>query len=47
MVTGKNKTLVEYAVAESDKELFVSKYQLKLPAKKELERFIQNELKKL
>lgn len=47
LVTGKNKTLVQYAVAESDKELFVSKYQLQLPAKKELERFIQNELKKL
>jgi len=47
LVTHKNKTLVEYAIAESDKELFVSKYLLQLPDKKELENFIQNELKNL
>jgi len=47
LVTDKNTTLVEYAVAEADKELFVSKYQLQLPDKKELENFIQNELKQL
>ena len=47
LVTDKKKTLVEYAVAESDKELFVSKYQLELPDKKALESFIRNELRKL
>ncbi len=46
LVTDKNKTLVEFAVAESDKEIFVSKYALKLPKKEELETFINNELKK-
>jgi len=45
LVTDKNKTLVEYAVAEADKELFVSKYQLQLPDKNKLAEFIQNELK--
>jgi len=40
-----NKTLVEYAVAESDKEIFVSKYALQLPKKEDLELFINNELK--
>ena len=33
LVTDKKKTLVEYAIADSDKELFVSKYQLQLPSK--------------
>jgi len=47
LVTDKKKTLVEYAVAESDRELFVSKYQLQLPSKEELEMFITNELKKV
>jgi len=47
LVTGKNKTLVEYAVADSDMEIFVSKYQLQLPDKKKLERFIQEELNKM
>lgn len=47
LVTGKNKTLVEYAIADADKELFVSKYKLQLPDKKELERFIRDEFKKL
>ncbi len=47
LVTGKNKTLVEYAIADADKELFVSKYKLQLPDKKELERFIRDEMKKL
>jgi predicted nuclease of restriction endonuclease-like (RecB) superfamily len=47
LVTGQNKTLVEYAVAESDKELFVSQYLLELPDKKELALFIENELKEL
>jgi predicted nuclease of restriction endonuclease-like (RecB) superfamily len=45
LVTDKNKTLVEYAVADSDKKLFVSKYQVQLPKKYELAAVINNELK--
>jgi len=45
LVTDQNKTLVEYAVADSDIDIFVSQYQLELPNKKQLEGFITNELK--
>jgi len=47
LVTDKKKTLVEYAIADSDKEIFVSKYQFQLPDKKDLESFINNEIEKL
>ena len=46
LVTDQNKALVEYAVADSDQDLFVSKYLLQLPRKEQLEVFINNELKK-
>lgn len=46
LVTNQNKTLVEYAIADSDLDIFVSKYQLQLPEKAKLEAFINNELKK-
>jgi len=36
---------VEYATADMDKKLFVRKYLLELPDKKEIETFIKNELK--
>jgi predicted nuclease of restriction endonuclease-like (RecB) superfamily len=45
LVTDQNKALVEYAVADSDQDLFVSKYLLQLPKKEQLEEFINNELK--
>lgn len=45
LVTSQNKTLVEYAIADSDLDIFVSKYQLQLPDKAQLEAFINNELK--
>ncbi len=35
------RTLVEYATPSLDNRLFVSKYQLELPRKEELERFLQ------
>ncbi|MCC7443197.1 MAG: DUF1016 family protein [Saprospiraceae bacterium] len=44
LVTHQNKTLVEYAIADSDLDIFVSKYQLQLPDKSSLEAFINNEL---
>lgn len=47
LVTSQNKTLVEYAIADSDLDIFVSKYQLQLPNKVELEKFINQELKKM
>jgi len=43
LVTNKNSALVEYAIADSDRELFVSKYILELPDKKQLEQFINEE----
>lgn len=45
LVTNQNKTLVEYAIADSDLDIFVSKYQLQLPDKARLEAFINNELR--
>lgn len=47
LVTNQNKALVEYAIADSDLDLFVSKYQLQLPDKSKLEAFINNELKNI
>ncbi len=47
MVANKDRALVEYATAGMDKNLFVSKYMLQLPKKKQLENFLNNELKKL
>ena len=45
LVTENNKELVEYAVADSDQDLFVSKYILELPTTKQLEDFIRKELR--
>lgn len=47
LVTNKNDALVEYATAGMDRQLFVSKYLVELPAKEQLVNFIQNELRKL
>jgi predicted nuclease of restriction endonuclease-like (RecB) superfamily len=44
LVTNQNRALVEYAVADSDMQLFVSKYVINLPSKEQLQEFIQNEL---
>ncbi len=44
LVTENDKALVEYAVADSDQHLFVSKYVLELPSTKELEAFIRKEI---
>ena len=45
LVTDKNKTLVEYALAGMDNQLFVSKYLVQLPNKQQLLQFIEQELK--
>ncbi len=44
LCTDKDHTLVEYALAGMDNRLFVSKYQLELPKKKEMERFLKEHL---
>jgi predicted nuclease of restriction endonuclease-like (RecB) superfamily len=45
LCTRKNHALVEFAVADMDNQLFVSRYQTELPAKDEIERFLEGELK--
>lgn len=41
LCTQKDHALVEYALAGIDNRLFVSKYQLELPSKEDLQRFIE------
>jgi len=47
LCTGKDHALVEYALAAMDNRLFVSKYQLELPGKDELERFLDEKHREL
>jgi predicted nuclease of restriction endonuclease-like (RecB) superfamily len=47
LCTQKDHALVEYALAGLDNQLFVSKYQLELPKKEELERFLQQQIKEV
>ena len=44
LCTQKDRTLVEYALAGMDNGLFVSKYQLELPKKEEMQRFIEEQV---
>ncbi len=44
LCTEKNHALVEYALAAMDNQLFVSKYQLELPNKEEMRRFIEAQM---
>ena len=45
LCTRKNHPLVEYALAGMNNHLFVSKYQLELPKKEEMERFLAEQIK--
>lgn len=45
LCTHKDQALVEYALAGMDDNLFVSKYQLELPSKEEMESFISERVK--
>jgi len=47
LCTQKDSTLVEYALAGMDNQLFVSKYQLELPKKEEMQRFIAQQIKEI
>lgn len=42
----KNHALVEYALAGMNNKLFVSKYQVELPKKREIEKFLESQIKK-
>ncbi len=44
LCTRKNHALVEYALAGMDNRLFVSKYQLELPGKDEIRRFLEEQI---
>ncbi len=44
LCTKKSHALVEYALAGIDNRLFVSKYQLELPKKEEIRRFIEKQI---
>jgi len=45
LCTQRDRTLVEYALAGMDNGLFVSKYQLELPKKEDMERFIEEQVR--
>lgn len=45
LCTQKDHPLVEYALAGMDNQLFVSKYQLELPKKEEMERFLAKQMR--
>lgn len=45
LCSNKNHALVEYALAGLDTKLFVSKYQLELPAKEEMQKFIEEKIR--
>jgi len=47
LCTQKDHALVEYALAGMDNRLFVSKYQLELPRKTEMEQFLEERMKEL
>ena len=44
LCTDKNHALAEYALAGMDNQLFIAKYQLELPKKEEMQRFIDEQL---
>jgi len=47
LCTQKDHSLVEYALAGMDNNLFVSKYQLELPKKEEMQKFIEEQMKEI
>lgn len=44
LCTQKNRALIEYALAGMDNHLFVSRYQLELPKKEEIQRFLEQQM---
>ena len=47
LCTRKDQPLVEYALAGMDNQLFVSKYQLELPRKEDMQRFLAEQIKEV
>ena len=47
LCTQKDHVLVEYALAGMDNKLFVSKYQLELPKKEQIQRFLEEKVKEV
>ncbi len=47
LCTQKDHALVQYAPAGMDSRLFVSKYQLELPSKEDLQRFLEQKRREL
>lgn len=47
LCTEQDHTLVEYATANMDNQLFVSKYQLELPSKESLQKFVETSRKEV
>jgi hypothetical protein len=45
--THKNHELVEFALADLSNQLFVSRYQVRLPEKREMEAFLQRAVEEL
>ena len=45
LCTHKNYAMVEYALAGMDNKLFVKKYQLELPKKEEMRKFLEAQIK--
>ena len=45
LCTQKDHALVEYALAGMDNRLFVSKYQLELPKKEDIQRFLEEKMR--
>ncbi|HWM68399.1 MAG TPA: PDDEXK nuclease domain-containing protein [Steroidobacteraceae bacterium] len=45
LCTRKDHALVEYALADMDNRLFVSKYQLELPSREEIQRFVDAQIR--
>ncbi len=47
LVANKNDALVEYAMADNDQQILITKYLLELPSKEELKKQIDYEIKNL
>ncbi|TRZ77055.1 MAG: DUF1016 family protein [Deltaproteobacteria bacterium] len=45
LCTQKDHALVEYAIAGMDNHLFVSMYQLELPKKEDIQRFLEEKMR--
>ena len=46
LCTQKDRALVEYALAGMDNQLFVSRYRLQLPEKEEIQRFLEEQMRR-